>query len=60
MLIGGFGAGPQAPRPGTVPPSRPGITHSDAESPQEECCFLVHHRKVDLDKPPRKFRNSRM
>lgn len=60
MLISSFGAGPQALRPGTVPPDRPGITHSDPESPQEEGRFLVHHRKVDVDEPPRKFRNGRM
>lgn len=60
MLISSFGAGPQAVRPGAMPPGRLGITHSDPESLQEEGRFLVHHRKVDLDEPPRKFHSGRM
>lgn len=60
MLISSFGAGPQALRPGTVPLERPGITHSDPGSLQEEGHFLVHHKKVDLDDPPRKFHNGRL
>lgn len=60
MLISSFGAGPQALRPRTVPPDRPGIAHCDPESPQEEGHILVHDRQVDLDEPPREFHNGRM
>lgn len=60
MLIGSFGAAPQAPRPGTAPPGRTGVTRGGAESPQGEDHSLVHHGKVDSGEPPRKFHNVRM